>query len=216
MTIMNALVTPERGIVGVNTEMHAIVGLNRQQLGLRGSAKHCSKLIPLGHVNAVLAARGPIPFLMILFPNCNCLGGDDFDTLIDNMPALLNKSTGELLQAARANGVTDDRQIYGQEAVLVGWSPSRDRVVGYAFVRRDRQTGFIKTEIDDRVLCPWEHSWGDYIEYTNADEMGKCAQDQCRGLKRLESIPGEGAAGGRFIVAEVTRDGMTIRTVCNL
>jgi hypothetical protein len=91
-----------------------------------------SKMVPLAHANAVLAARGnSLFFNAMLIQMLN--GGDDFDQLCDSIDAHICNSLGEIGHFLATNGLGSIETIGKQTLVLVGWSPRFGRVLGEVF-----------------------------------------------------------------------------------
>lgn len=209
MSILNVSLSPTRAIVGVNT---AIFPLN-------GAVTHGSKLFPLVHMNSALACRGAQPFFVPLCANCLFLGGATYDTLVSKIPELLSAAFTWALQHSVTVDVTNPDSVDKQQVALLGWSQSYDRMMGYTFIQEDRKTGFTRFDIDEYVLSPWDASFPECSNPENPktpEIMARLARAQSRLLSKLESAPGAGAGGGRFIVAQLNQSSMTIAQVCDL
>lgn len=205
MSILNAFVSPNCGLIGVDTECSL----------LDGGYGEVSKLIPLVHMNAVVAFRGSVVF--ILNAATVCIGaGLGFDELAENMPELLKRAADGSVKNAAILSVTEE-YLGCAEVVLVGFSPKMGRIVGHFFKRETLTTGFVTTSDFGCYVAP--HWGGNELScqqlgiLENKAGMETLALTQSRLVRERE--PAGAAAGGRFVVAEIRRSDMTIESVCD-
>lgn len=207
MSIVNAFVSPECGVVCADTE----AGPDS------GPYIEVSKLVPLPHMSAVIAFRGSMLFLAGAVNGVFSLGCG-FDELLRQMPDLLKLSSDTAIKMLPvvdlAKKMTSEEAGYG-EAILVGFSPAAGRIVGHHFRRVTLDGGFATTKNVSYFSAP---AWDD----VDLGLSGLHSQPSKEGVKvlaltqmrlvRERHTSGE-ATGGRLIYAEVRRDSMTIETV---
>lgn len=202
MTILNAWVEPERALIGLDTQ-YAAQG---------GSAQHISKLMPLVHMSAALGCSGSAFFMQTLFMLCQ-VSGSEFDELVDALPQLLKYSSERITEVAERLGVAATMPLDGQSVVIVGWSARAGRMIGRNFEQESRAEAFIAEDLNPYYNAPWDQSLARLPESKTPGDMAQLARAQTALLR--EKAP-DAQSGGRFIVAELRRDGMTIAKVCDL
>ncbi|MFA6312334.1 MAG: hypothetical protein WC681_12705 [Sterolibacterium sp.] len=206
MSIVQAFVHPDCGIVCADTE----AGPDD------GPYIEVSKLIPLPHMNAVIAGRGVMLFLASVVTGAFA-AGCDFDELARQMPDLLKLASDKAVELAPklvAGALTSEEAGCG-EVVIVGYSPARARIVGHHFRRQTLAEGFIANNNITHFVAP---SWADAdlnlqnVSVPPSKEYIKTlALAQLR-LTRERETAGI-ATGGRLIYAEIRQSGMTIEPV---
>lgn len=201
MSILNVWLTPDCATVGVDTET----------IALNGTTGHTSKLIPLIHMNSVIACRGQLLFLTILFEICHSNPIYDLDNLLaalsENLSALFKK----FLEVGGTVGIPDTPNLDGNEVIVVGWSNQLKRIIGRAYIQTNRADGFHEKEIDGRYIAPGDMTLP--VRTASPEDIERLVLAQVRLTD--EKAPGE-AAGGRFIIADLSRDLMTIRPLFDL
>lgn len=202
MTILNAWVSPDRALVGVDSEV----------VCADGSRAACSKMIPLVHRRAVIACRGTLLFLTQLF-NAFHMTPQPLDALLEDLPTALPIVFNQMLAAAPHYGLTDTSGLDGQTVVVVGWSPARARMIGWEFEQDDRARGFTAAELNPSHSAPWTAELPPTPDLSTPQGMAAYAKLQA-GVLRKE-VP-TAAGGGEFIVASITRDDMQIVRACDL
>lgn len=207
MSLLDVWIQPSCALVGVDTEARYPNDV----------IETVSKMLPLVHMNAVIAGTGSHLFCNNLFSGCHSVGLD-LDGLIEKMPELLPLVHQAFLQSLEQGGIRIRENPNEQSAVLVGWSNSEGRMIGRYYVQVDAAEGFTESKIEPGIIQPGtDDRWADRLRAlplpsTPAD-MGRFAQEQTRIIKEFVA---EIHAGGKFIVAEITRDRMTIAPVCGL
>lgn len=206
MSLLNIYVhpsSPSYALVGVDTEGLDVQSGKRYQVG---------KMLPIVHLNAVLAVRGAA-YVLGPIANALLLAPAPFDELLER--------AGEVFQSAVV-AIDDYFAKQGwpslpdsdQEIALVGWSTSRRRFVGRVWQSETRDRRFDPIDFDSAYIIGGADEQLRSIKTpTNPIAMGELAKVQCRRVRELE--PGV-AVGGRFIVAWLREDHMKIETVCNL
>jgi len=193
LSLLNAFVHPGEAVVAVDTAA----------IALDGSTRQFSKILPIPHINAVLANRGQGMFLNFLFGSC--LTAQSFDELLEVM-------TSENLTAM-------DRQLAadgfykpgteGQEMVAVGWSDKHVRMVGKAFVRLAGMLEFRVSEFEN-CISPWDQQAMGTIP-RKIDALEKLAKAQ---VSWLRSLGPEVAGGGELLVCRITRTSLALTKKC--
>lgn len=193
MSILNVWVSETKALIGVDTD------------GLMGGADHVefSKLIPLVHANVVFASRGDREFLMELF---TAFARNPIPVAFDVIEQHLTEVVAGIVVRWRDLGHIADYQF-----VIVGWSERRGRMAAIWATGNTGDDGIDLDEIESR-MAPWHNSLGRAPMPDSREAMAGAARQQAAWL---QAQPGA-AGGGRLIAAELTRDEMTIRSVCSL
>lgn len=208
MSIVNAFVSPECGVVCADTE----AGPDG------GPYIEVSKLVPLPHLGAVIAFRGSLLFLAGA-ANAAFALACSFDELSQHMPDLLQRSSDNAVKMLPRVGLSDKMTSEDAgcgEAILIGFSPAAGRIVGHHYRRITLDGGFVTNARARYFSAP---AWSD-IDFdlpaisanVTKENMKALALEQSR-LARERDTTGEATGGGRLIYAEVRRDSMTIETV---
>lgn len=197
MTILNVWVERERALMAVDTEIVMPWGQRHQ----------CAKMIPLIHLNAMIAARGHLVFFAYLFKALHCEALSDFDALLDRMPRMLPLADEDARKAVRQLGVTDTGFLDNQTIVACGWSAKAGRMFAREWSQDDLARGFISEHVEPFFVSPWDPSIDHIPDPTTHAAMAVLAQAQCKLMR--EKAP-DAAAGGKLIVAEINQRGMQI------
>ncbi len=204
MSILNIWVEPHRVLMCADT----ITDLPE------GGFAAVSKMMPLVHLNCILAGRGHLSFFALLFTLCRAKF-EDFDVLSAAMPSVANSAIALLKNAGGADALTDPQaSLEEQYIVLAGWSEEAHRMVAHEFRCEAENGGFIRTPIPQWYISPWSEC----IARQNPapkdiNAMEKLAREQLELYK--ERFP-NAAAGGRLIAAEIYHDGMHLYPACEL
>lgn len=193
MSILNVFVTPEVGLVGVDTESTRPDGLI-QEFG---------KMITAPAAGAVVACRGTDYVLMAASPSIVCFAGS-LEEMVEGLPGLLKRAVDycrEHFQAPEEN--------LALELALVGYSQAEGGVVGHLFRRAIGSEEIQVDRIHTRFRSPHQPAWEPLLEGIPADRRGMIALARHQSRLSRELIP-EAAAGGRFYIAEVRQDSITI------
>lgn len=192
---------------------YALVGVDTESLHVEsGRRAETSKLVPIVHLNAVLAFRGAAAAQGAI---ATAVMGAPLD-LESWLEHLGECSQGVL---ARMDDLSDKQRqprmtVEDQEIALVGWSPTQRRFVGRVWKREKYEEGFRAIDFNTAYIIGGDDEQLRSIKTpTNPYAMGELAKLQCRRTRELE--PGV-AVGGRFIVAWLREDHMRIEAVCQL
>ncbi|WP_236175997.1 hypothetical protein [Pseudomonas pseudonitroreducens] len=200
MSVLNAFVTPDCALLGVDTE------------GVlpNGEAQHGNKAITLPHLGAALGFRG-LDWMLIAMSSTVVGWKGTYDELAAYAPTLMNNA---------ATWCRTDKNLEPQDAnvVLVGFSESAGRMVGHAFLRKAGSDDVERHHDINQFLAPMPDS-GTLQTIKNigarADKNGMAltAMHQC---KMLHRVAPESSGGGRFFVSKVTLHSITTEMVCVL
>lgn len=197
MSIMNVWIDRDRALVAVDTQALSQVD---------GKFRDASKLLALPHANAVLAARGEIVYFGWVFNGLQTSGAADYDAMVQAMPELLAQNERLFRGFQKSYGV---ETFNGYEIALVGWSAAIGRMLGVRYEKWPGDPHVRATAIDPWSLSP-NAGWERVPKLP--EELEQASRDQVAMLRTLPCV----AAGGRLIVAEVTRNAVNVQTVCEL
>ena len=207
MSILNVWVTPDRALIGVDTEGR----------DLYGNSGEIAKLFPLPHLNAVLAFRGTTRFSADLHASV-ASSGVGFDSVLDGLPRYLpvcmTKIRGLVAWSRLVHRITslwtrrampDFNDALQQDVVFVGWSEKQQRVIGWQWLCNDLEV--TSREISPYHIAPWADSLQGLPDPSETGSMARLIRQQCNLLRSTE--PGV-ATGGRILIAELRRGSVNI------
>ncbi len=185
MTILNVWIGPDTALVGVDS-----AGLDRGGT-LRDDV---SKMFFLPAVGCVLAARGDTYIVNQLHTLLN--GKGDYDAVAAALPGKVKNLVRWAFFLQSPN----------QEVVLVGYSVKLQRMACTSVYLTKKPRAMV---VEDRreYAGPWDDCLESLPKADNPQAMFNLAQAQLQLLR--EKMPG-GAAGGRFVIAELNKAGMQI------
>lgn len=199
MSLVNVWVTPQKAMVVVDTEAQS----------QEGEYFETSKMLTLPHANVVVAGRGHNAFFNVLFSLLHMDKGATFDDLEGSFDGSLAQTTA-YLKTIEAQFI---RSIYEQEIALVGYSHSRRGMHCVAYQSKD-ESGFAAHDIDDAYLSPWDPTtWGLPMPVTTAEHARVASTEQ---LAKAKALHPDAPLGGRLLLAEVTRDELTLSVLGTL
>ena len=195
MSLLNAWVSPDRALVAVDTD------------GITPAGEHfeISKMLPLVHARTLFAGRGDRKFLHDLV-KCYFLAATavTYDDIVDHLPVAI----AHTLAAFKQEGAAP----FEYQFAVVGWSPAQQRVCGQWITGSSSDDGYDCEELGQRV-APWNPpEMGVPVMPSSVDAMTQIAKVQAEWLRSQPNSAG----GGRLIVAEVTKDRMTIESVAEV
>lgn len=196
MSILNAFVTPDLALIGVDTEAMLPDGTTQQ----------VCKLVTVPHLGVAAGFRGLDYLQMFATPAIVCFKGS-FDALAETMPSMLAEAERFCRDQFGASGDT-----LAFDVVLVGYSEGAGQMVAHAFCRRPD--------------CEEIKAYHDFPQFfgpdVDADQLRSLrivadkpgmeilARHQCQLIRDQE--PGM-PAGGRYFIAEVRRHSIHIEQV---
>ena len=179
-----------------------------------GCVYNCQKMIPLIHLNAVMAGRGKAVFLPMAYSYAawSCL---EFDDLAVEMPELCRKAFQDVSRANLAGGAAAHADIANQAILLLGWSQWRQSFVAVEYLQTSESDGFAAREVGPAYFSPWVEGMQApaFADPFDRDAIRRLADMQVRLIK--ERAPGA-AGGGRFILADLSMDRMQIEVIHDL
>ncbi|MBT8766868.1 hypothetical protein [Metapseudomonas boanensis] len=190
MSILNVFVTPEAGLIGVDTESTLP----------DGTIQEFGKMIVAPAAGAVVAFRGTDYVVMAASNSIVCFGGS-LEAMAEALPDHLRRSVDFCREHYQA-----PEEALGLELALVGYSQVEGCVVGHLFRRAIGSEEIQVDRIPIRYRAPF---WDDLPNDIPADRPGMMTLAQHQSRLARERMP-ELAAGGRFLIAEVRRDSITI------
>lgn len=206
MSLLNAWIEPGRALVAVDTTSYDITS---------GAPSERSKLIPLAHANAVIATRGINKLLLEVFAAIFVMPVSvDYDVISDWLPSALDSGFEGYVANCLAVGM-DEGLVREVELAVVGWSQRSGEMAGVRLTRSPGDSSFSVKPIRPWSIAP-NAGWGASTPPpapSTIEAMEEVARAQVRHIR--ETYSGD-PIGGRLIVAELTRDQMTIRSIANL
>lgn len=196
MSILNVYIEHDRALVAVDT----------QTLAPDGDRRDMSKLLMLPHAGTAIASRGEIGFFGWVFNAAFASGAAGYDELCGKMPEILAQTEQQYRQFARTQGV---ETFTGYKIALVGWSDAIGRMLGVCYQKWPDWEAMRAAPISPWILSPnagWEQT------PTLPDDLEQASRDQVAVLRKFPCV----AAGGRLLVAELTRHAATVQNVCEL
>jgi hypothetical protein len=203
VTILNALVAHEHALVVADTE-----AVTRHPATGEVMAGATTKLFGLPHLRALIAGRGHMLFITSVYTGALMSGAARVDELAAAMPAFLPAAHASVATELAGRRL-EVPQFERQSILLVGWSPERQRMVGWYYEQTEAGGGFSADEVDEHMIAPWDAEIGPAPEPRQLAEMIETAKRQRAWLKRDPAV----AAGGELIAAHVDRNGIVLRAV---
>lgn len=174
------------------------------------------KMLPLPAHHCILAMRGVTQALPALAFELACALVRDFDEILEFLPAALRGGRNVLRVAAEARGLElTTADALGYELAAVGWSPKRSTMVGVTYRFDAVSQAFAEIPIDRWRVHGAEEEWLPFPADApdTAERMQAFAEWVVRNSRARRP---DLALGGRLLLAELTRDSMTIKTQCDL
>lgn len=220
MSLVNVYMERDRALIGFDTlACHmpipatiSVADASEVARKFDGDA-HMSKCGFIACPNVAIASRGDAMAAVLVQQTLQLSMSKDFDALVEILPqALANAYAQATAFRKQRLGIVDD---YGVEIVLVGWSPALNRMHGVHWVRWPTGKGFTSSQVGKVLILPdaeWEQTPG--VPDT-PEKMEAIARDQVAYVRR-KYPDHEYDCGGRLLLAELTRDTMSVRVVADL
>ncbi len=200
MSTLNAYVGDHHALLAVDTFV--------QKNG--GVLVHGPKLFPIPHAKVVVGVRGDLIFGMQVSNHLHLGPVADFDNAVTTMPAILDRVTADYSQQRKEHG---DLPWAGVEIALVGWSKRAGRMQGIRWESWPGDKLFKTTPIEPWSLSP-NADWPEIPKAPDsAEKMEALARDQVKFIRT--HLPGA-VIGGHLLLAEITREAMTIKCIADL
>jgi hypothetical protein len=214
MSLLNVWMEPHRALVGVDTHaMH--LGPRGEPLLVRGLPPgrfETSKMIPIVHLNAVMAVRGSAVLIAGAYILCNMEPWQGLDQLFDNFPTIVAKNFAQLEHVSRQQGQKANPE---QEVMLIGWSKRAGKMRCLMLKQETEGAGFVPHQIDELWLGPWDDDAQGAPPVDPSDDRSMAELMQAQRLDARQRFPNL-PVGGRALVAELSRDQLSFREVANL
>lgn len=209
MSLLNIDLNADRALIAVDTSAISLEG--------GAGVMERSKLLHLPHANLVLAARGELVFFSSFFERvCRAPGIVDFDALAASAKAALSEHKQVLLAHMRAAGFDDLDEGCKHEISLIGYSLSAGAMRCATWVYDRASADWLERISGTGLVSPWDPSWARELPDTDTwQAMRLLAQLQVEKMRELRER-GAIAIGGRLLLAELTRDAYSLRSVCDL
>lgn len=199
MSIVNITIGKERALVGCDTAC-------LYETADGGERGEMTKLVALQGTGVVMAYRGESHIFKLIFSQC-FFGREpeNFDDLAAQMPALI-RAASRMRSADRETDLT-------LELYVVGWSPQRGRMAGAAYVIDAK--GILTDEHVDTWMCassPELPGNPSPLLDTHEAMFEHARRQTVYGTTEYTQY----AIGGRFFIADLTRERVAISCVGNL
>ena len=217
MSLLNVYLERDRALVSVDTLSSRIAcqlapaGGIADALKLFGGGIHAPKFAHIAHINAVIAHRGDFLVSNIVLSALHMAMCQSFDAAVEAMPQLLADAYAQAMALRKQHLGIEDAQ--GTEVVMVGWLPALNRMEGVRWVRWPHDKGFNASRLGKVLMLP-DAEWEQTPEAPDtAERMEAIARDQVAYVRARH--PGYNC-GGRLLLAELTRDSLSVRTIADL
>lgn len=203
MSIANVVLLHDRAFVATDTVSVDFAG--RPTTRILGGLVHCPKLLPIPHARLVIAFRGCAPFTEDLRECSQYLSG--VDTALRELPESLNAIMGRHVRHPEVA----DPWAMKQEVYCVGWSESQAcmAMARYWFdgsVKLQRHVVFASSPSEVTTVLTSHSAFAGERPTTAARHAELTRQSV---LMTWQTDPHH-PVGGQLIVAEVTRDTITL------
>lgn len=216
MSLLNVYLERDRALVSVDTlsspatSQVAPAGSVADAVKLIESGIHAPKMAHLVHINTVFAHRGDYLLSNIALSALHMSMPQTFDAAVEAMPQLLAHAYAQAMAFRKQQFGIEEAQ--GTEIVLVGWSGALNRMQAVRWLRWPHDKGFNASPVGRALFLPGECVTTDDVPDT-AERMEAIARDQVAYVRREHRGYN---CGGRLLLAELTRDSLSVRTIANL
>jgi len=210
MSLLNVLLRDQKAVVAVDTANVVIA---------TGAIYEGCKMIPLANAGCVLAGRGS-PLLLYNFVTwLHCSARSlSFDFIAAEAPTAIDTWFEQWVALIRGHMPEEHLPTtQNHQLVVVGWSEKVGRMAGLSLTRdRGSDTAFRAEPIDGVYASPaYEEDLSELTVPNEVAYMQAVAEAQVRAY-RGGTLDAGFVIGGRLMVAELTRDAVTIRSACRL
>lgn len=206
MSLLDVWVNKSRILLGVDTEL-------RRPGGEELAGYSASKFLYLPRLNALLAGAGWLSLHQFTRNWCESRLDLDLDGLIDALPGELPHLFEQFVKHETALGAPDSTDLDAQHLVLLGWSTRHASMIGRQWVQTSRKAGFEGGSIEPYFVSPGGAEMRSTPAPNTVGRMVELARAQRDWVRQYR--PGA-PAGGRFLVAELTRRRCVIEDVFDL
>lgn len=214
MSIANIVVGQDKALIGFDTKtafMNAPAPNVEAAFKMANGEAHTSKAFFLPHANVAIPTLGDNLLALLVFQQLQ-LRPDltDLDGMIEAMPEILATAYNQSMAIRKQQWGID--AFHGSAIFLVGWSKALNRMEGVRWTRWATDRAFTASQA--RVSLNPETETEHATPYSDA-EMEAVAREQVAHTRKTYPN-GEYDCGGRLLVAELTRDTLSVRTIANL
>ncbi|MCG2595969.1 hypothetical protein [Achromobacter insuavis] len=211
MSLANVVITHDRALISVDTAAGFMEGAEQLMSERERTGQHSGKLWCFPHINMAMVTRGDGLLTTTTRTVLESALPSSFDDAIHMMPNMLEQAYAHVLAFREEKfGI---ESFPGAEVVLVGWSPCNLGFQAMRWRRYPADTDFIQSRVDKMLLLPEI----DRIEPVDlpdtAEKMEAVARRQVKWARQEHPSL---ACGGRLLLAELTRDAVTVRTIADL
>jgi len=199
MSILNILMTPNHAFVAVDT---------LAQDAVTGEKSEGAKLLLIPQHNIVVAGRGSGQFFLRLYHLCleaSFRRAFTIEQIMREVGPVMDQFWPNYLDAARAAEMDLDQ--LQSELVVVGWSPTQERIVGTAYSKSNAQCPARVVKLVGGIAAPGQ-PLRDLPESFEPEAIRAAARRQAEYLNAEE---GQEVAGGRVIAAFLKRGETIVR-----
>jgi hypothetical protein len=211
MSIINIVIERDRVLIGADT----LAGFMEEGQSLltedQRRDKHTLKFSLFPHINMAMTHRGDGLVLTNVRTLLESALLSGFDEAVEYMPWIMEQAYTLAMDVRKAqHGM---QTFEGAEAVLVGWSQSQQRFAGARWRRYPQGPAFEALPVGDVLVMPEIDRLGPVETPDTPEKMEAVTRQQLDYVRReCPSYP----CGGRLLLAEMTRDAVTVRTIADL
>lgn len=216
MSIANIVVGQNKALIAFDTKAAfmatPVAGGIEAAIKMAAGKAHTSKCLFLPHANVAMPTLGDNLLANIAFSTLQ-LRPDlvDFDAMVEAMPGILSASYDQAVMFRKQRWGIDT--FPGSAVFLVGWSKAQGRMACMRWTRWPADSDFTASPVRQVSLNPETGSEHD-TPFTDP-EMEKIAREQVAYV-RATYPDGQYDCGGRLLVAELTRDTLSVRAIADL
>lgn len=211
MSIINIVIEQDRVLIGADTLAGFMEEGQRLLTEDQRRDKHTLKFSLFPHINMAMTHRGDGLVLTNARTLLESALPSSFDEAVGLMPWIMEQAYTLAMDARKAQHGMESFE--GAEAVLVGWSSSKQRFAGARWRRYPEDAGFETLPVGDMLVMPEIDRIGPVETPNTPEKMEAVTRQQLAYVQReCPSYP----CGGRLLLAELTRDAVTVRTIADL
>lgn len=211
MSLANIVIRHDRALISVDTLAGFMEEAGQLMSENERTGRHTGKLWLFPHINMAMTQRGDglltgtaRAMLESSFPS-------SFDDAVRMMPSVLDQAFAHTLAFRNEKFGIDS--FPGAEVVLVGWSLCNLSFQAMRWRRYPTDSGFTQCRVDKMLLLPEIDRIEPVDVPDTAEKMEAVARRQVEWARREHPSL---ACGGRLLLAELTRDAVTVRTIADL
>ena len=212
MSIANIVIEFNRALIGVDTLAGYMSVADQHMSQDERRDRHSGKLSLFPQFSSAMTHRGDGLLTSLVRLNLEGACPHDFDEAVKMMPGILAQAYTQAMAHRKQHLGIDS--FPGAEVVLVGWSPSRRLFNAVRWIRRPDAPEFTSEPVIRMLVTP-EIDRVERVELPDTDARMEALVRRQMEWARTEH-PDFPSCGGRLLMAELTRDAVTVRTIANL